>query len=241
VTDSYGLCAIIPYPALTGKKWAINLGAGINPHAIELLPDGNVAIAASDGNFVRVYTSSQGDRSVNYASFRLLAAHAVLWDPAFTVLWVTGQDTTSTHILTALKISGTAAAPILTEETIFRSVLPSPWGHDVQPYAGDVNKLWVSTNTGVYIYDKISKTFREAPHPLAALSAVKSISNLASGMVALTRPDANKTPLPVEPAQLNTWSTSYIDFYSADGVYRSSGHRKGAVWYKGRYLDPDYQ
>ena len=105
VTDSYGFCAIIPYPALTGKKWSINLGPGINPHAIELLPNGNVAIAASDGSFVRVYTSSQGAQSINYASFRLLAAHAVLWDPAYNVLWVTGQDTTSTHSLTISALS----------------------------------------------------------------------------------------------------------------------------------------
>ncbi|HTI09615.1 MAG TPA: DUF6528 family protein [Puia sp.] len=241
VTDSYGFCAIIPYPALTGKRWAINLGRGINPHAIELLPDGNVAIAASDGNFVRVYTSSQGVQSVHYVSFRLLAAHAVLWDPAYQVLWVTGQDTTSTHILTALKIGGTAAAPIITEETAYRAVLPSPWGHDVQPYAGDVHKLWVSTNAGVYIYDKTRKAFQPAPHPIGTLSAVKGISNLPSGMMALTRPDAAKKPLPSEPCRLNAWSTSYVEFYTAEGVYESSRHRNGAAFYKGRYWVPDYQ
>ncbi|HXO74765.1 MAG TPA: DUF6528 family protein, partial [Puia sp.] len=212
VTDSYGFCAVIPYPALTGKKWAINLGAGINPHAIELLPNGNVAIAASDGNFVRVYTSSQGAGSANFASFRLLAAHAVLWDPAYNVLWVTGQDTTSKHILTALSITGTAAAPVITEATAYKSILPSAWGHDVQPYAGDVNKLWVSTNEGAYIYDKTTKVFQKASYTIGTLSAVKGISNLPSGMVALSRPDAVKTPLPFEPCKLNAWSSSYIDF-----------------------------
>jgi hypothetical protein len=70
---------------------------------------------------------------------------------------------------------------------------------------------------------------------------VKGISNLPSGMVALTRPDVIKTPLPSERSMLNTWSTSYVDFYSADGIYKSSRHRKGAAWYKGRFLNPDYQ
>ena len=239
VTDSYGFCAVVPYPALTGKTWSIDLGRGVNPHAIELLPDGNVAIAASDGNFVRVYTSSQGAESARYASFRLLAAHAVLWDPTYHVLWVTGQDTSLAHILTALKITGTAAAPVLTEVTGYRSVLPSPWGHDVQPYGGDVNKLWVSTNAGLYIYDKTTRTFRTAP--MGAMGGVKGISNLASGMVALTRPDATKSPMPAERCTLNAWSTSDVDFYSADGTFLLSAHRKGAAFYKARFWIADYQ
>ncbi|MBS1662823.1 MAG: family 20 glycosylhydrolase [Bacteroidetes bacterium] len=241
VADSYGFCAIVPFPALTGKTWSINLGPHINPHAIELLPNGNVAIAASDGGFVRVYTSSQGPGSTGYASFRLLAAHAVLWDPAYNVLWVTGQYTTSKHILTALKIMGTAAAPVITEEMAYRSILPSPWGHDVQPYTGDVNKLLVSTNQGAHIYDKVTKAFREAPHDIGGLSGVKGISNLSSGRMALTRPDAGKAPLPFESCKLNGWSTSYVDFYSADGVYKLSRHRNGAAYYKGRFLNAEYQ
>ena len=60
-------------------------------------------------------------------------------------------------------------------------------------------------------------------------------------MVAVTRPDVIKTPLPSERSTLNGWSTSYVDFYSADGIYISSGHRKGAAYYKGRFLNPHYQ
>ncbi len=242
VTDSYGFCAIIPYPSLTGKKWAINLGAATNPHSIELLPNGNVAIAASDGNFVRVYTSSQGTWSTNHDSFNLKSAHAVLWDPTYNRLWVTGQDAvTLKHILTALIITGTAAAPHIEEDTDRQSFLPTPWGHDVQPYTGDVNKLWVSTNAEVYIYDKTTKIFQLAPNNIGNRTFVKAISNQPSGTVVLTRPDAKKTPVPSEPSRLNGWTTSYVDFYSPTGVYQSSGHRNGAAWYKGRIWTPDYQ
>lgn len=249
VSDSYGFCAIIPYPSLTGKKWAINLGSGVNPHAIELLPNGNVAIAASDANWVRVYTSSQGIYSTGYKSFELKSAHAALWDPTYNVLWVTGwKNIVSTshsdlenHILTALSITGTADNPILTEVGNHRSTLPSFWGHDVQPFTGDVNKLWVSTNAGVYIYDKINKTFTDAPANIGTRTFVKGISNQPSGTVVLTRPDSKKTPTPAEPCTLNGWCTSYVDFYSPAGSFQSYGHKTGAAFYKGRIWTPDYQ
>lgn len=249
VADSYGFCGIIPYPSLTGKKWAINLGSDVNPHSIELLPNGNVAIAASDGNWVRVYTSSQGTWSTGYAQFPLRAAHAVLWDPTYNLLWVTGWNPIvsnshadlENHILTALTITGTAANPQLTEVGTRRSGLPSFWGHDVQPYTGDVNKLWVSTNAGVYIYNKSTKTFQDAPVNIGNRTFVKGISNQPSGTVVLTRPDSKKTPVPPQPATINGWTTSYVDFYSATGFYQSSGHKNGAAWYKGRIWTPDYQ
>lgn len=249
VTDSKGFCAIIPYPSLTGKKWAINLGEGVNPHSIELLPNGNVAIAASEANWVRVYTSSQGVWSTVNKSFALRAAHAVLWDPANNILWVTGwlplvsdkHTDLANHVLTALAITGTAANPILTEVTSRQSPLPSFWGHDIQPYTGDVNKLWVSTNAGVYIYNKTTKVFTTAPANIGNRTFVKGISNQPSGIVVLTRPDSIKTPIPSQPSTTNSWTTSYVDFYSAAGAFQSSGHKNGASWYKGRIWTPDYQ
>lgn len=249
VTDSYGFCGIIPYPALTGKKWAINLGSGVNPHAIELLPNGNVAIAASDGNWVRVYTSSQGVWSAGYASFPLRAAHAALWDPSLNLLWVTGWNPIwsnsysdpRNHILTALSITGTAANPQIQEVSSRQSQLPSLWGHDVQPYTGDPNRLWVSTNAGVYIYNKTTRVFQDAPANIGNRTFVKGISNQPSGTVVLTRPDAIKTPIPPQPATLNGWTTSYVDFYTPFGVYQNSRHKNGAAFYKGRIWTPDYQ
>lgn len=249
VTDSKGFCAIIPYPALTGKKWAINLGEGVNPHAIELLPNGNVAIAAADAHWVRIYTSSQGTWSTVYKSFALKTAHAVLWDPTNNILWVTGwlpivsdkpQDLAN-HVLTALSITGTAANPIISEVASRRSPLPSFYGHDIQPVTGDVNKLWVSTNGGVYLYDKTTNTFQTAPANIGNRTFVKGISNQPSGIVVLTRPDSIKTPIPSQPSTLNDWTTSYVDFYSASGSWQSSGHKNGAAFYKGRIWTPDYQ
>jgi hypothetical protein len=172
-----------------------------------------------------------------------------LWDPTYNVLWVTGWKNIvsnssadlANHILTALTVTGTAADPHLQEVTDHRSTLPSFYGHDIQPYTGDVNKLWVSTNGGVYVYDKTTKLFTPAPANIGNRTFVKGISNQPSGIVVLTRPDSIKSPVPGEPSTLNSWTTSYVDFYSAAGSFQSSGHRNGAAWYKGRIWTPDYQ
>src|SRR5690606_9154339 len=53
--DSNGLAVIASYP--TGQRlWSRRVGG--NPHAVELLPDGNIAVASSHGGWVRVYASS---------------------------------------------------------------------------------------------------------------------------------------------------------------------------------------
>jgi hypothetical protein len=62
---SRGLAVVVSYPS--GEvSWA-GVADG-NPHTMELLPDGNVAIAASETGFVRVCTASQGPRSTGRAS-----------------------------------------------------------------------------------------------------------------------------------------------------------------------------
>jgi len=53
VCDSVGFMAVVSYP---GKKvkWSLNAGKSSNVHGIELLPNGNVAAAASTGGWVRI-------------------------------------------------------------------------------------------------------------------------------------------------------------------------------------------
>ena len=237
VTDSKGFCAEIPYPALTGKLWAIDLGAGVNPHAIELLPNGNVAIASADSNWVRIYTASQGTYSWNYnvVPYKLNQAHAALWDPGINRLWTTGEmPGVGKHILTALIIGGTAAAPTLTEDSSRRVLLPGFWGHDVQPYYGDTNKLLVSMNVdsagtgGVYVFDKTTKTFT-ATTGGANRDFVKAISIQTSGQMIETTPSNACT--------LNAWSTPTVDFYSPSDTRTKTG----ACFYKARVFWWSYQ
>ncbi|MBS1565906.1 MAG: hypothetical protein JST39_16070 [Bacteroidetes bacterium] len=237
VTDN-GMAAIIPYPAGT-KRWSMLISG--NLHSAELLPNGNIAIAASDGNWVRVYASSQGPNASAYAQYNLNAAHAALWDSLNNVVWVIGQDpANATHILTALTVGGTPDNPTLTEDLSRRSALPSVWGHDVSPFYGDMNRLWVSTNSAAYVYNKTTKTFVVAPGTANRIF-VKAISNQASGQIVETQPDANKSPRPPVNCSLNDWSTSTVEFYSSNGTLQGSRVINGACVYRARVLTDKYQ
>jgi hypothetical protein len=221
VTDSNGLAAIIPYPAGNTRKWAQLVGG--NPHEAELLPNGNIAIAASTGGWVRVYTSSQGPASSKYAQFPLKTAHSVLWDPQREVLWALGHDS-----LVALRVEGTADAPELRESS--KTALPSADGHELQPVYGNPDRLWVTTGSAVYQYVKSDGTWSKGFPDAVRISrkAVKSIGTGSTGQVALTTPKAGC---------VNSWCTDSVQFVAPDMVRT----RAGAAIYKARVWNAAYQ
>ncbi|MDR6781467.1 hypothetical protein ABIE26_002045 [Pedobacter africanus] len=236
ITDN-SFAAIVEYPS-GQRKWSKRLSG--NLHSAELLPNGNIAIAASDGGWIRLYASSQGPDQEYYAEYPLISAHAVLWDPTTNVLWVTGQhSTTKAHILTALAIGGTAAMPELTEIVSWRITIPSAWGHEISPYYGNSNLLWVTSNGGEYLFNKSTKSFSVAP--TAGLTFVKGMANQLSGQIVLTRPDYNKIPRPAMSCGLNDWSTSTVDFYSSGGQLDGTRVVNGACFYKVKLLNSNYQ
>lgn len=221
VTDSRGLAALVPYPSGNSRAWGVIVGG--NPHAAELLPDGNVAIAASAGGWVRVYTASQGADSSTYTEFSLPGAHGVLWDPAQDVLWAVGD-----YDLIALKVKGTPAAPIL--EEVHRKRLPTNWGHDLFAVYGDTDKLWVTSNTQVYQYSKSTDSWSEDYPGAAEINHhwVKSVGNQPSGQVVMTNQ---------KEGTKYTWTTDAVD------LYQPADQRlvTGGAFYKARIWNSDYQ
>ncbi|MBO5221709.1 MAG: hypothetical protein J6C26_05295, partial [Clostridia bacterium] len=174
VSSSRGFMGVVDFA--TGQKiWQVSVTDGANPHSIEYLPNGNVAVAASIGDWIRLYTASQGKTSSTYVQVTLEGAHGVLWDPDRNILWGLGFDT-----ITAYRIGGTAAAPTLTELTQYRATLPTSnsGGHDLSAVYGNKNRLWISSET-VYQYDIPSKSFLLTyDHAgVVAHSAVKGVSN----------------------------------------------------------------
>jgi hypothetical protein len=223
VTASGGLAAIAGHPDGL-RKWARVVGG--NPHSAELLPNGNIAIAASTGGWVRVYASSQGGSNGTYAQFNLPDAHGVLWDPANNCLWVLGDN------LYALSVGGTAANPTLSEITTRRFTVPGT-GHDLSPYYGDPNKLLFSETSGTWIYNKTTKVATQAPGSIWQ-SSVKAISNqTASGHILTT--------IPRSSCSLNSWCTDYVHFYSSTGQWLYDRINSSAAFYKGKTFNPEYQ
>lgn len=216
VTDSLGRAGLMTYPG--GQRiWGLNLSTQPNLHSAELLPNGNVALAATRGGFVRVYSASQGPASATYAEFALARAHGVQWDPVRQLLWALGDTT-----VVALKVGGTAAAPTL---TLQRTVaLPSPGGHDLTPVLTSPDLLWISTTSSVYQFSKSTGKFvstRDWPD-------VRSVSSTPRGQVVRTAP---------APGCPTTWCTDTVTFTSPDFTRTLPGAEiyKARVW-SHRYL-----
>lgn len=179
VSASGGFLGVIDYA--TGQKiWEVQATGASNPHSIEYLPDGNIAAASSLG-WVRIYKASQN--STEYVQADLTGAHGVLWDPSRNLLWALGD-----YVLTAYRVSGTAKSPVLTEAAEYRVNLPTTGGHDLSAVSGDANRLWVSTNSGVYQFDIAAKTFYSNYTTALAMNhtSVKGISNFPGSDTVVT-------------------------------------------------------
>ncbi|GAB3907019.1 DUF6528 family protein [Mucilaginibacter boryungensis] len=242
------LATIAAYPS-GNKIWTMGFSTAdpqVEIHSVELLPNGNIALASAGRNWVRVYSSSQPvPNHDHYAEFSLGSAHAVLWDPSINRLWVIGWlpihsanywDALN-QVITALQVTGTAANPVLTEDTNYRAVLPGKYGHEISPYYYDNNKLWVAVqvdNTdnskGVYIFDKTTKTFTPVSGA-ANRNFVKGIGNQPSGQIVEIRPqNAGGTGE-------SSWQNDTVNFYNP----AATRIVPGAKFYKIRVFDPDYQ
>lgn len=227
VSASGGFLGVVDYA--TGRKiWEVNGTGAANPHSIEYLPNGNVAAAASSGGWVRVYKASQN--SSGYVQANLQGAHGVLWDPQRNLLWAVGD-----YVLTAYRVGGTAASPTLTEATEYRVNLPTNGGHDLSAVYGDTNRLWVTTNAGVYQFDIAAKTFHGSYDTSLSVShtGVKGVSNYKN----------SDTVVSVYPNNtMTSWNSDriYVTIYDNGALYgRTQVHATGA-FYKTRSWLADY-
>lgn len=225
-TASFGFAAVVEVP--TGRRyWAGALAGGtdtVNPHSIELLPGGNVAVAGSTGDTIRLYTASQGPAGDTYVEYRFDDAHGLQWDDSRGVLWAIGHDE-----LIALKVGGTPAEPTLTR--VDAVALPHPdgvtaGGHDLSPVVSRPGRLWLTTNHGVYQYVISRREFRQDFAGAAQISrrSVKAVSDAReSGRVVTTVP---------EPGLGETWWTTTVSAHNPEGAYKlpDGGIYKARWW-----------
>ncbi|MFE3644692.1 DUF6528 family protein [Streptomyces sp. NPDC059169] len=237
ITASFGFAAVVEYPS-GGRYWGGALAPGgieLNPHSIELLPDGDVAVAASTGGVVRLYAAARSapghgrargnaDEHGPYASYPLAEAHGLQWDPRLKVLWALGRDR-----LVALRPGGTAERPTLTSS--FEVPLPGPHGHDLLRVAGRPDRLWVTTGSAVLQY---STTRRAFVQDFAGAREVSRANVKAVGNDPLTGGVVSTAP---ERGLAETWWTQRVTVHRPDGSRHFFRLVDGGV-YKARWWLP---
>ncbi|GHF52870.1 DUF6528 family protein [Streptomyces griseosporeus] len=229
-----GFVGVIPFPALSGYRWAINVGHSVNLHGVELLPNGSVAVAEVGTASVRLYTAAQGAPGNSpsawqtpYDSEPLAGAHQVLWDDTMNSLWAIGDTQLVRYSLTAdgkLQKENSYALP--------KNGTSPAYGHDIAPVYGDPDRLWVSANAGAVQFSKSGQSacYAGSRWPTTAelgpdashwctdypnesqvnrYSMVKSVGNdPATGRVATVcvQRDPNKTDNCHPPSGSDAWS-----------------------------------
>ncbi|RED52747.1 DUF6528 family protein [Cohnella lupini] len=210
-TASGGFVGVIDYE--TGESlFSRNNVVENNPHSIELLPDGNIAVASSTGNAITLYASSQGDSNGYYSRVSLPGAHGVTWDPKRDVLWAIGD-----YQVVAYKITGTAEQPVLTLQEDLATDLPfvqgdiGAWGHDLYPVYGNNDLFWVVTGDNVFQFNAATLTVStdyEGYNDIYSKN-MKSIGNQPfSGTIIRAVPNETLNP---------NWNTEKVEIYRPDG------------------------
>ncbi len=225
-----------------------------NNHAVELLPNGNIAVAGTGqrrpekGHWVRIYNTSDPAVTDSYVETPLFAAHALLWDPAYNVLWAGGAiyiDGKQWHGIFAYVIGGTRERPTITEDLSKRSIRPRgkapdglKWPHDISPDFDDIDTLWYADHSGVFRYDKKAKTFTLAPGKARRFDEVniKSAGRLAGRKGEIVITESSNAPGPCR------YTTDTVSFYDPDtGEAAFTRTAPACTIYRARIWSPRYQ
>jgi hypothetical protein len=218
---SAGLVAVVAYPG--GEVYWATSAVGANPHSVELLPNGSVAVAASDGGWVRLYAASLGPRCGRYAEVPLPGAHGLHWDTGTGLLWAVGAVD-----LLALACNRSALHPQLFE--VARYPLPDTAGHDLSPVASDQDRFWVTTDEAVHQFSVSQAAFVPFPEQRRVdRPEVKCVGDdPATGQLLLVVPSAGN------PC---AWCTSTVELIGPDREETFPG----AAMYKARWAaDPAF-
>lgn len=222
--NSYG--CMVSYPE--GKLLWSTEAAASNPHSIELMPNGVIAIASSTGGEVRFFTTDKKLARAAAATVALEDAHGVLWDAEREVLWAIGRT-----VLAAYRVTLDGSKVTVTEDTSLRATIPSDYSHDLAPVYGNKDAIWITTGSHVYQFDKNTKTFRTdyAGHEVLDRGAIKGVGNFDDGSIVYIYPDG----------AFKTWTGQSVFLLrngkaEADAIKSETGH-----FYKVRVWDSRYQ
>jgi dTDP-4-dehydrorhamnose 3,5-epimerase-like enzyme len=223
--NNYG--CMVSYPE--GEIVWSTVSAASNPHSIELMPNSVIAIASSDGNEIRFYTTDKQYNSKPAASVILDDAHGVLWDEENEVLWAVGGS-----VLAAYKVTLNEDNTVtVIEDTALRADIPGFFAHDLAPVYGNKDALWITTKGSVFMFNKTTKEFVTDYEGSEILDCdnVKGVGNFDDGSVVYIYPDG----------EYQSWTSKTV-YFLKNGVEESiSLVSEDGHFYKVRVWDTRYQ
>ncbi|MBO5221213.1 MAG: hypothetical protein J6C26_02755 [Clostridia bacterium] len=204
--------AIYKYPSKE-VVWSTS-NPGNNPHSIEILPSGNIVIANSTGNCLRVFSASailDGNKGVaqKFTDYTLKGAHGVLWDPEYEVLWALGG-----YELAAYAISGTGTGEKLSKVGgMGCDISKLGYGHDLQPDYTDTRYLYFTAGNA-YRFDKEENKAGSFPQASTMQQKeIKGFSNNPNGNVFTTGPLGGAGKFFANSSK-ESWLTDTIYFFT---------------------------
>ncbi len=208
ITASGGAVALI---RIADKKTLFYAYAGGNTHSAELLPDGNIVTASSNGACLTVFaTDTSGSGQAGFLSRQPMPfAHNVVWDKERRILWSAGMNQ-----LKIFRYNFNCLQPAI--EAIDSIALPGTEAHDLFPEYGTAN-LWLTNTTHVYRFHTVNRQLTEAE------GMQKNIKSVSSG-------PAGYPVLMVLPNE--SWWTDTL----LDNQGHPLFHEKGMRIYKARWL-----
>jgi hypothetical protein len=209
-----------------------------NPHAVELLPNGTVVVANSDGGTVQTFnpwTQANGGTPLHTYTFN--NAHGVMYNPTQNKVYVIGGGS-----LRSYTYSGTA----LTLSQTWNLPGTSPGGHDLNAMYGSTKfMLFTTQSNGIWSFDPtvapgggaFTRIGADASGSLGYSGVpTKSISLLANGMYLWTK-GINASTRDCGTNNSNTYDTSARIWNSPTSNYATYDAPSPDVYYKARAVN----
>ncbi len=214
------------------KKTLLETGySGVNPHSVELLPNGTLLVASTNDNWVGIYAPGATEPA-NTLTFPL--AHGVLWDPTYQYVWIAGKQNLGAYRFNS---SGTDLYPV--ENRQYKT--PKTSVHDLAPVYGDTDSLFVTCASGIVKFNKKTGNF-SYDYPGGTeygklLTYVPGCGNFADGVLAFTAiTDATKV--------YQDWDTNVVHIFvpiDAKNSYYVTRKVPSDAYYKLRVYNFNYQ
>jgi len=236
---------IISYPE--GKTLWHTKDPGNNPHAIEILPSGNIVIANSTGGYLRLFETSEllknpSASGFSHRDYELIGAHGVVYDPEYGVLWGLGDNE-----LVAFRISGSGTGEKLCRVTGMGVRLPAQYagGHDLSADYTSKDHLYLTTVSKVYRFDKKENELIEKFPQYAKLSKnnIKGFSNNPNGNFFFSRVN-HGIGTSWEGERFADWCTDRVSFCymkTENFMYIQEYVSENGAFYKMRAFCGSYQ